>query len=77
MDRLKRVSRADLKSPLKAFKQSGGNGKSGLSASMETQETGKAGTAETQGTTASDYETPIYETKRRSVVSLGWVAVSS
>lgn len=49
-DRLKRYSRADLKSPLKA---AFGRRKGGLSETGDSEGT----------TTASDYETPIYETK--------------
>ncbi|PPQ83403.1 hypothetical protein CVT25_003850 [Psilocybe cyanescens] len=50
IDRLKRYSRADLKSPLKA---AFGRRKGGLSETGDSEGT----------TTASDYETPIYETK--------------
>ncbi|KDR77361.1 hypothetical protein GALMADRAFT_246752 [Galerina marginata CBS 339.88] len=56
IDRIKRVSRADLKSPLKsAF----GRAKAGGAAAEGTGAGGSEGTA-------SDYETPIYETTRRA-----------
>jgi hypothetical protein len=70
IDRLKRYSRADLKSPLKAAfgrqqQLQQPQVKDSVAATV-----GHAGTKpeETGSTPASDYETPIYETSQRAAV---------
>lgn len=61
VDRLKRYSRADLKSPLKAFGRQQ-QAKDSVAASAGHGGTKPGGT---ESTPASDYETPIYETSQR------------